>query len=135
MARAKLAAGFLSASLALQSPSLAGQRLLVTSRPKLLEVFAAPGDPYAPPLSYLRDGEVIACTRVADLAGQLWAEHLVDERRRGLFLGDSPAEAEYVGWSHIAFRGKCWLEPTPLELTVAGGRPVSTVLTAPFGNR
>ena len=129
-----LAASFLGASLAL-APIAAGQRLVVSSRPKLLEVYAAPGDPYASPVSFLRDGEVIACTRISDMAGQLWAEHLVDERRRGLYLGDAPAEAEYFGWSCIALRGKCWLEPTQLELTVAGGRPVSTVLTAPFGNR
>ena len=35
-------------------------------KPLAVPVFAEPGDPYAPPLSYLRDGEVIV--RVPNLS-------------------------------------------------------------------
>ena len=112
-----------------------GQRLLVTSAPKLLEVFAEPGDPFGEPLSYLRDGEVVECARAADFAGQVWAAHVVDEAARGVHLGDAPAAEIYLGWSPVTLRGRRWLAPTPLPPTAGGGRPFSSLLTRPFGVR
>ena len=118
------------------SRSFESSRLMqVTSyRRQQLPVYMEPGDPYAEPVSHLRDGEVILATKTVDFAGQVWVRFTVDESQRGVYHGEEPKNP-FVGWATAELRGHRWLlevqPPEFTEPTNSGGRALSSFLRMP----
>lgn len=103
-------------------------------RRQQLPVYIEPGDPYAEPVSHLRDGEIVIATETVDMAGQIWVRFTVDESRRGVYHGDRP-KPPFIGWATAELRGHRWLlevfPPEFTEPTNSGGRALSSFLRLP----
>lgn len=92
-----------------------GQRFKVTgikyrdNKYANLKVFGDCGDPYGEVLSFLRHDDEIIAVGFKEFYGQTWIQHLVDEKKQGLYKGDSPRDV-YLGWSPQDISGSRWLK-------------------------